>query len=110
MPIADTDTSNANIIAILALIVMAVLMWQQNGLIKKQNDILAKENEMSSPSLKLSRLHSYWPLVATFILSFLGWGAVLYYRGDRRDSVSILAGILLLVLLALAWPLITVLR
>jgi hypothetical protein len=80
---------------------------------KTHNDILAKENDMT-PSRSIPRFQShwssYWPLVVTFILSLLAWGAVLFNNGARRDSIYVLAVILLLGILAVIWPLISVWR
>ncbi len=81
------------IVAIIVGVFQTYLMWMQNEIFKKQNEIFEFQagkgkldmNENSSRSAKVKR---YWPLALMALFALVSWGSVLfaYYENVYRAA------------------------
>lgn len=72
--------------------VSVYLLWEQNQIFRRQNEIFAGQAEgQNVPSdLRPRSFRRYWPLIAMAVLAFLTWSAIGYDYYDRRTSASFL--------------------
>ena len=66
------------------------LLWQQNRIFKKQNEIFAKQEGVPMPPSRTSRIRNYWPLLAMIALTGATWATIgLNYLYPTSSSFSI---------------------
>jgi hypothetical protein len=63
-------------------LLMLGLMWQQNRILRRQNEILAHEAGIVSNSAR-PIYRKYWPMLVMGVLMLLTWGAVAADHYDR---------------------------
>jgi hypothetical protein len=65
------------------------LLWQQNQIFKRQNDIFASQAGTKMPEgTRLSRVKIYWPLVAMSVLVVINFVTLGYISYDRHQPVQ----------------------
>jgi hypothetical protein len=74
------------IIAVLIGIPTLLLMWQQNRILQRQNEIFARQEGVDAEveSQPQAKYLKYWPMLAMGILMLLTWTAVGYNYYDRH--------------------------